>query len=1219
MYYDENGGTPDTALTMHWDGVQWTVITTPTAPFGASLTLYGVSALAPDDIWAVGESVPGSEANQSSTRRRLARHPDGLQEDAPSEPSVPYAYQPVAMHWDGLQWTIIETPQQSGGLLLNDVVALAPNNVWAVGANDGSHSTIAMKWDGTAWSIVPTPNGGNFSDDNVLTAVAAVSANDIWAVGYIYPKGGTPRTLAIHWNGSNWTLVATPNPGNYFRRLDGITALASNDVWAVGAYSANSGSTYTPLFLHWNGTQWQHVTSPEIGVYNSLDDVHAIAPNDIWAVGTTTDCTLCPFKSLTMHWDGTAWTQEYSPNGFRDFSRMQGVTATSPGDVWSVGFTDEYEYPYYSDSLIMRRLCVVPTPTGTPPTATPTRTRVATYTPTVTQTVAATPTCNPFGLRVLIVYADYTTPPDTLRNGILANSGVQTVDFYRADSTTPSLQLMMQYDLVVAFANVTSWADSTLLGNRLADYQDANGIVVAFHHSWSGPPRGISGRWQSGNYSPFENTAGSIYNTGTLGNHNAAHPLMTGVTNLSAFDRANAVLKPGAVQVAAWIDGPPLIATKGLAVGVTAYVGDEDGGWSGDFARIVVNAGRWLRVNNQCGSVTPGPTSTPAPPTSTNTPTAVLTPTATVTPGGPGSCTTPSFVLTNNYPVGNGPERVAVGDFNSDGNTDIAVVNKESADLSVLIGTGGGGFGPAATYDLAAQPSGITVGDYNRDGNLDLAASGFGVHMAQVLLGNGSGGFGAATSYGSGSSAAGIATADLNEDGSPDMVIADDGHDSMLVLINNGSGGFGVGTQYDLDWIPTDIAVGDFNGDGNVDAAAPNSFSDNVSVLLGNGTGGFGAQALYDVGQNPMSIAVGDFNHDGKSDFATSSPDTFNITVRLANGSGGFGPAGNYPAGNGSASIGLGDFNLDGNLDMAVANVPGNVAVLLGNATGGFGSLTNFGVGSGPRAVAVGDFNRDSRSDLAVTNNTGDNVSVLLNSCGAPLITPSATPDATGTSVASVTPPIGTGTPTVCPIVFTDVPADHTFYSFVRCLACQGILGGYDDGTFRPDNSITRGQIAKVVSNAAGYSDTPTGQSYEDVPTDSTFYMWIERLSSRGHMGGYLCGTVPEEPCNTPDNRPYFRPFGNATRGQLSKIVANAAGAVGTPTGQIYTDVAEDHPFYLWIMRLTELGVMGGYECGGEGEPCDGENRPYFRPFNNVTRGQASKIVANTFFPGCTP
>ncbi len=943
---------------MHWDGVQWTIIPTPEGAFGASLTLYGVSALTPTDIWAVGESVPGSQSGQ------------------------PSAYQPVAMHWDGIQWTVIDTPQQSGGLLLNDVVALAPNNVWAVGANDGFHSTIAMQWDGAAWSIVPTPNGGMFGDDNVLTSVAAVSANDIWAVGYIYPKGGTPTTLSIHWNGSQWTLVNTPNPGNYARRLDGVTAIAANDVWAVGNYSANSGSTYTPLFLHWNGTQWQHVASPEIGDYNSLDDVYAIAPNDIWAVGTTAGCDFCPFQSLTMHWDGTVWAQEYSPSGFRDFTRMEGVTASSSGDVWAVGFNDEYEYPYYSDSFILHRVCTSPTPTGTPPTATPTRTRVPTYTNTPTQTVAATPTCNPNGLRVLIVYADYESPPATLRNGILAQTGVQTVDFYRADSTTPTLAQMMQYDVVVTFASLTVYADPSTLGNRLADYLDAHGIVVAFNFTWDGSLREIGGRWQSGGYSPYEGFGQRVYSTGTLGSHNAAHPLMEGVTNLSAFYRGNLVLKPGAEQVAAWNDGLSLMAFKGRAVGVSAYVGDADGGWSGDFARIVVNAGRWLRPG-QCGSVTPLPTSTPGTPTATRTATAVLTATPTVTPGGPGSCTTPSFAAATNYAAGDTPERIAVGDFNHDNNPDLAVVNKDSAQLSVLLG-GGGSFGQATTYELDVQPSGITVGDYNRDGNLDVAASGFGVNMARVLLGNGSGGFGPATGYGSGSDAAGIATADFNHDNSPDMVIADGGNDTMLVLINNGSGGFGAGVQYDLDWIPTDIAVGDFNRDGHPDVAATNSFSDNVSVRLGTGTGTFGALQNYTVGPNPRSIAVGDFNNDSNPDFATSSGDNGNISVRLGNGTGGFGSLASYPAGNGSMSIGLGDFNRDGTIDIAVANVPGNVAVLLGNGTGGFGPLTNFGVGSGPVAVAVGDFNRDSRPDLAVTNTNGDNVSVLLNTCGGP-------------------------------------------------------------------------------------------------------------------------------------------------------------------------------------------------------------------------------------------
>ncbi|HYO49291.1 MAG TPA: S-layer homology domain-containing protein [Chloroflexia bacterium] len=229
---------------------------------------------------------------------------------------------------------------------------------------------------------------------------------------------------------------------------------------------------------------------------------------------------------------------------------------------------------------------------------------------------------------------------------------------------------------------------------------------------------------------------------------------------------------------------------------------------------------------------------------------------------------------------------------------------------------------------------------------------------------------------------------------------------------------------------------------------------------------------------------------------------------------------------------------------------------------------------------------------------------------------PSSTNTAMPATVTSVPSTSTAVPPTACVVQFTDVPQANTFYANIRCLACQGILGGYSDGTFRPNNDITRGQIAKVVSNAAGFNEAAGEQIYEDVPPSNTFYTWINRLSRRGHMGGYPCGGMGE-PCGEGD-RPYFRPNANATRAQLAKIVASAKGIVGTPTGQRYADVPPDNIFYIWIEQLSDLGVMGGYACGSvPTEPCDDQNRPYFRPFNNVTRGQASKIVANTFFPSC--
>jgi hypothetical protein len=177
------------------------------------------------------------------------------------------------------------------------------------------------------------------------------------------------------------------------------------------------------------------------------------------------------------------------------------------------------------------------------------------------------------------------------------------------------------------------------------------------------------------------------------------------------------------------------------------------------------------------------------------------------------------------------------------------------------------------------------------------------------------------------------------------------------------------------------------------------------------------------------------------------------------------------------------------------------------------------------------------------------------------------------------------------------------------------VLGGYADGTFRPQNNITRGQIAKVVSNAAGFAEPVTGQTFTDVPPGHTFYEWIERLTLHAVMAGYPCGGAGE-PCDA-QNRPYFRPAADATRGQLSKIVSNAAGYNEPVEGQFYADVLSTNPFYNEIMRLTNRNVMSGYPCGGPGEPCDAQNRPYFRWGFSVTRGQAAKIVANTFYPGC--
>jgi hypothetical protein len=186
---------------------------------------------------------------------------------------------------------------------------------------------------------------------------------------------------------------------------------------------------------------------------------------------------------------------------------------------------------------------------------------------------------------------------------------------------------------------------------------------------------------------------------------------------------------------------------------------------------------------------------------------------------------------------------------------------------------------------------------------------------------------------------------------------------------------------------------------------------------------------------------------------------------------------------------------------------------------------------------------------LSPTRTATSTVTGTVTPGSSPTRTPTGTtgPSNTPTRTATNTP---TATSTPCLITFNDVPPGSTFYTWIRCLACRGIVGGYPCGGpgepcpgnyYRPNNNVTRGQVSKIVSESAGFNDPvpSTQQTFEDVPPGSTFWVWIERLASRGIIQGYPCGG-PFEPCVAPTNRPYFRPNNNATRGQMAKIAAEA-------------------------------------------------------------------------------
>src|SRR5207302_262184 len=141
-------------------------------------------------------------------------------------------------------------------------------------SNDGqTYQTLALHWNGSSWSQIPSPNP---QGSDQFVAVAAVATNDVWAVG--------PNGLIEHWNGSTWSVV--PGAGG---PLYGGAAIAANDAWAVGNCDV-CGEVYHVASMHWNGSIWTEVpiTDRHTGAFSTLYGVAAVTSNDVWAVGYDT-------------------------------------------------------------------------------------------------------------------------------------------------------------------------------------------------------------------------------------------------------------------------------------------------------------------------------------------------------------------------------------------------------------------------------------------------------------------------------------------------------------------------------------------------------------------------------------------------------------------------------------------------------------------------------------------------------------------------------------------------------------------------------------------------------------------------------------------------------------------------------------------------------------------------------------------------------------------
>jgi hypothetical protein len=300
-------------MIVHWNGTAWSQVPAP-SPGAGSAVLSGVSALSPTDAWAVGGFTNSANVGQT-----------------------------FIVHWNGTAWSQVSSPDPGPkGDRLTSVSAVSPADIWAVGNDITSASvqkTLIVHWNGTAWSQMKSPSPPD-SVGASLSSVSAVSGSNAWAAGSFTPLTpvATVHSLTLHWNGTAWSRVPSPNPGNY-AQLTGVSALSGADAWAVGVSHGPAN-----LALHWNGTAWSRASVPSPGntPEKQLSGISAVSATDAWAVGYSgLNTRFAPFFTVTLQWNGTAWSRVPSPNpgngNGAGFSQLFAVSALSSNDAWAVG------------------------------------------------------------------------------------------------------------------------------------------------------------------------------------------------------------------------------------------------------------------------------------------------------------------------------------------------------------------------------------------------------------------------------------------------------------------------------------------------------------------------------------------------------------------------------------------------------------------------------------------------------------------------------------------------------------------------------------------------------------------------------------------------------------------------------------------------------------------------------------------------------------------
>lgn len=340
-------------------------------------------------------------------------------------------------------------------------------------------------------------------------------------------------------------------------------------------------------------------------------------------------------------------------------------------------------------------------------------------------------------------------------------------------------------------------------------------------------------------------------------------------------------------------------------------------------------------------------------------------------------------------PMGAALRGLAAGDFDADGQVDLAGTRMSESAVASFLGAGDARFQKKGDFQVGADPETVVTEDFNGDGTLDLAVLNTRSQTVSVLLGLGDGAFEPARSTLTGAGPWAMTTADFNGDGNQDLFTVNTslstGASTLSWLQGNGRGTF-TRRDFSLPFVALSVTTADFDGDGYVDVAVPASLGYDFYIYMGAGDGSFREGYRYSAQNSPRQVAAADLNNDGKSDLlVTSRGDTFNspsVSVYLGRGDGTFESAKRHAVAGEVGALTVADINVDGWLDVAVTVTASNtVSLLLGLGDGSLSERHDVVLAGVPRGLVAGRFTADDRLALMVSQEGEEALTLLTTAC----------------------------------------------------------------------------------------------------------------------------------------------------------------------------------------------------------------------------------------------